>query len=519
MPIIPAKYNGKCKQCGRNLEIGQHIFWEHGQGAVCIPCYTNSGEVSSYRQSWKDTSDIVIPAPDGLDYLPFQRAGIEFCISRQNVLLADSMGLGKTVQAIGLINKLYAINRVLVLCPASLRLNWKKELEKWLVRKRKILVLNANRFLNPSEWDIIITNYDIVHKHFEKLRRGNWDLLICDEAHYLKNKKARRTKYVFGGGDIKEGIRAKRKLFLTGTPIENNPGELWPLLNALRPDLFSNWWTFVQRYCGAYRDRFNQIKLGKPTNLDELHDQLRTHVMVRRLKEQVLTELPPKIRQVIELPANGASSVVAAENTAWQTYEHLKGELASAVAEAEASEDPEVFSDRIKQLRYEERVAFGEIARRRKETAIAKIPYVLAHLDNVSEKVVVFAHHKDVIAAIAEKMGKKAVKLDGGTAKTARQEAVDRFQSDPDIKCFIGSLTAAGVGITLTAASHVVFAELDWVPGKVAQAEDRCHRISQKNSVLIQHLVFEDSLDCKMAKTIVEKQEMIDQALDTGGTL
>ena len=164
------------------------------------------------------------------------------------------------------------------------------------------------------------------------------------------------------------------------------------------------------------------------------------------------------------------------------------------------------------------RAAFTEMAKLRHDTALAKAPHVIAHIEDALEgsegKVVLFAHHHDVVAALAEALGAQAVVLTGETPFPARQAAVDRFQSDPACRVFIGSITAAGVGLTLTAASHVVFAELDWVPANITQAEDRLHRIGQTQAVLVQHLVLDGSLDATMARRLVDKQEVIDRALD-----
>jgi superfamily II DNA/RNA helicase len=145
---------------------------------------------------------------------------------------------------------------------------------------------------------------------------------------------------------------------------------------------------------------------------------------------------------------------------------------------------------------------------------LAKLPYVIEHVKEIEGKVVIFAHHKSVVSKLKEALGNEAVLLVGDTKQSDRQVAVDEFQNNPNIKYFIGSIIAAGVGITLTASSNVVFAELDWVPGNITQAEDRCHRFGTLKNVLVQHLVLEGSLDAKMAKTLIKKQEVIDKALD-----
>lgn len=467
-------------------------------------------------------ADINVPAPEGLAYLGYQRAGIAFGFERPAVLIGDEMGLGKTIQAIGILNACPELKRVLVICPASLKLNWKRELDRWCVRKRSILVADSKLFAALAD-GVTIVNYDVLHKHEETLRTTDWDVLICDEAHFLKTPTARRTKMVFGArASAKEkksgmadvpGLAAKKRILLSGTPIANRPVELFPLINYLDPVTWGNEWKFKQRYCGAHHNGFGW-EFNGASHLDELQDKLRSSIMVRRLKKDVLTELPPKRRQVIEFPATAAMAhLVKQEMEAYEGVDELEAEVELAAA----SDDPNAYEDAVKKLHKGQQARFEGLSELRRATAEAKIPLVIEHLEEAVEesgKVVVFAHHKTVVRAIAEKFGEAAVSLVGDTPMQDRQDAVDRFQKDPECKLFIGSIMAAGVGITLTAAAHVVFCELDWVPGNVSQAEDRCHRIGQKDSVLVQHLVLEGSLDATIARRIISKQDVIDKALD-----
>jgi len=468
-------------------------------------------------------ADVDIPAPEGLAYLPFQKAGIVYASNREVTIVGDEMGLGKTIQALGIVNADPTVKSVLVICPASLRMNWQREAERWLVRPMSIGIAN-HEF--PTT-DLVIINYDILRKHRETLRSRVWDLLVVDECHYLKNPKTIRTIEVLGKWHrapqlALSPIPAKRRLYLTGTPIVNRPIELWPILHSTGRPEWRNWKTYVERFCDGEQDKWGWHVSGA-SNLDELQEILRSTIMVRRLKKDVLTDLPPKRRQVIELPANGAAEVVTAEKRAWQARQQIIEALQTAVELAKASEDPADYEAAVQALREGYMVAFTEMAALRHETARAKAPYVIEHvLEAVDSagKVVLFGHHKDVLHAIRDGLtaaGIESVMLIGDMGAEARQAAVDRFQQDETVKVFLGTIGAAGVGITLTAASHVVFAELDWVPGNMSQAEDRCHRIGQTESVLVQHLVLEDSLDAHIARTLVEKQNIIDRALDKVG--
>lgn len=449
--------------------------------------------------------DIDIPAPNNLDYLPFQKAGIAYALKRSNVLIADEMGLGKTIQAIGVINTDNNLNKILIICPASLRLNWYKELNKWLVRDLTISIIK-DKF---NDTNINIINYDILHKFEKELQSINWDCLIVDEAHYIKNPKTKRSKQV-------RKLKAKRKIFLTGTPIVNRPIELWPIINYLDPQTWNNFKYFAFRYCNAHYNGYGWDFSGA-NNLEELQEKLRTTIMIRRLKKDVLTELPPKYRQIIEIPANGWKKLIKKENEIYEKYQEMLIELLAQLEISKVSDNIDDYKEAIKNLKSGLKVLFEEMSNIRHEIALAKVPIVIEHIKlllDSEEKVVLFAHHKDVIEQIYNTFKDIAVKVTGDTKLKDRQEAVEKFQNDPNCKLFIGSIKAAGVGFTLTASRTVVFAELDWVPGNMTQAEDRCHRIGQNSSVLVQHIVLEESLDARIAKILVQKQEIIDKALD-----
>jgi SWI/SNF-related matrix-associated actin-dependent regulator 1 of chromatin subfamily A len=455
--------------------------------------------------------DVTIPAPEGLDYLPFQKAGIHFSKDK-NTLIADEMGLGKTIQAIGVLNLHPEYENILVICPASLKLNWQRELSKWLVKDYTIGVVNRKDY--PENTSIVIINYDVVEKHREKLNEKEWDLIIIDESHYLKNPKAARTKAVLGSGKRNPGIPSKHKIFLTGTPILNRPVELFPIINALDPERWSSFFSYARRYCGAVANGWGWDFSGA-SNLEELQDRLRSTIMIRRLKMDVLTELPSKRRQVIELPATKEiRDLVNKESKAWDEKDEVVENLRISLALAKVSDNVEEYRMAMRSLQEGMSAKFTEMAKIRQQIALLKVPYIVEHVKNASDKVVIFAHHKAVISALKKELGDEAVVLVGDTKMEDRQAAVDAFQNDPSILYFLGSIQAAGVGITLTSASHVVFAELDWVPGNMSQAEDRCHRIGQKESVLVQHLVMEGSLDATMAQSLIDKQEIIDRALD-----
>jgi SWI/SNF-related matrix-associated actin-dependent regulator 1 of chromatin subfamily A len=419
------------------------------------------------------------------------------------------------------INSIPEINTVLVVCPASLKVNWLRECDKWLVRPMRCAIASSQLCPMPEDgFNVVIINYDICKK-FPKLQAENWDLIVLDECHRLKNYKAQRTVFIYGGknkdtGEVTLGIPAKRRLALTGTPICNRPSELYPTLAYLSPEWKTKWGYFMSRYCGFNRNRYGCDTSGA-TNLDELQEVLRRSVMIRRLKGDVLKELPAKTRQIIEIePDENMQRFIDAElggaSKKESVYEELKAEIEIAKTKSE-----DEYRNAVTRLRQAMSVSFEELSRLRHDTAVAKIPFVIEYIKERFEetgKILLFAWHHDVIDAICAAFPGEAVHLTGSDKQEDRQAAVDGFQNDAKIKLFVGSITAAGVGLTLTAASLVIFAELDWVPGNITQAEDRAHRIGQKDAVTVQHLVLNGSIDSKMAKTLIAKQEIIEKALD-----
>jgi len=481
------------------------------------------------------TSDAEIPIPAGLEYLPFQKAGINLALQMMHdgdgVLIADEMGLGKTIQAIGVINST-PYRKILVLCPASLKLNWRNEMRKWLVNKNMSIGVAFSNLPWPRT-DVIIINYDIltqpckfckgkpkeVKKACLKCKgKGSkiifpellnmWDVIIADECHTCKNPQTNRTKMFMR-------LDGRIKLALTGTPILNKPIEIQTILSWLDKKTWGNRWAFANRYCGMYKDQYG-MHMDGASNLPELQKKMRQSLMIRRLKKDVLKDLPPKFRQVIELPAAGLEGAIKEE---WEAHKNLEASIENlkiAVQLAKTSENDEDYSNAVAKLKEGRNAAFTEMARIRVEIAEKKTPYIITHLKEALEsgnKIVFFAHHHIMIDAVKDKF-KGCVVITGKTSLTNRQKAVDSFQKDPKVLLFVGNMKAAGVGLTLTASCHVIFGELDWVPANLSQAEDRTHRIGQKDNVLIQHLVLEGSLDSVMAKRVIAKQGMIKMALD-----
>lgn len=473
------------------------------------------------EKSRKEHSDIVLVHPEGLDYKPFQYAGIDFMLSsdKQGILLGDDMGLGKTIQIIGLYNNCERIKNVLIVCPNTLKLNWLREFQKWDCRGGRHAIADTKICPLPENgYNVIIINYEAVSKQNPKLSSVKWDLVGVDEAHWLKNEKTVRYKSIFGSEKYKK-IERDKIVFATGTPIPNRVMEIWPLISQCDPDRWSHntTWKFISKYCGG-----NPKGYAADDKLNELQKILRQTIMVRRLKKDVLKELPPKMRQVVELEYDEDDKVMIEalnhEKTARVSGEKDVFEAKVRLELAKAEDNEEEYKAAIANITEVAKIAFQDMAKARYETAVAKIPYVIQYLENALEtvnKIIVFAHHKEVLNTIAKHFGVSAVVIHGDISLQDRQSAVDRFQGDASVRVGVMSIKAAGVGITLTAAATEFFAELDWVPGNILQCEDRCVRIGQESDIVnIYQLVVRGSIDVNMAHKMIEKMHIAEQTLD-----
>lgn len=423
--------------------------------------------------------------------MPFQEQGVSFLAHRNgNAIIADEMGLGKTVQALGYLH-LVSKRPAVIVVPASLKGNWEVEALKWLPNP-KITILSGKKAQTlPDGQDIVIINYDILDAWVDVLKAIRPQVVILDECHYIKNNGAARTKAV---KLLCRGV--PHTIPLSGTPAINRPVELYNAIKLVEPQLFPNFMTFARRYCNAHHNGFGWDFSGA-ANLEELYEKLST-VMVRRKKADVLKELPDKIRSFVPMSLSNANEYRAAESEFLSWVLDTKGE--KAVLKARRAEQ----LTKINTLR---QLAVNGALKN-------SIAWIKDFLDGGDQKLVVMAIHKTVIDALMEEFKAVAVKIDGSTPVAQRQGIVDKFQSDPTTRLFIGNIKAAGVGITLTAASNVAFLELPWTPGELDQAEDRVHRIGQKNAVNIWYLLAQNTIEEKLAKMIDSKRGVLTATLD-----
>lgn len=417
--------------------------------------------------------------------LNHQKEAIEKLVGSKRFILADDMGLGKTTSAIiaALETK---IKKILIICPASLKINWQREIENY--SDRSIFICEGKKF--STESDFVIVNYDIL-KNFHDIKdktkslltQSEFELVILDESHMISNPQAQRTKII---NHFVKNI--KRVWLLTGTPMTSRPMNYFNLLNIIESPVAQNWMAYAIRYCQGYQFMAGNRKIWNVTgssNLEELRDRTSKQIL-RRLKEDVL-DLPDKIISPIYLRLKSKEyEEVMGEYYEW--YDNKKEESSSLT------------------------VQFSKIMKVRKVIAIEKTTQTIEIVENIIEqgkKVIVFSNFTDSLQTIYQHFKKQAVFLDGSCSKPHRQNAVDEFQNNEKIKVFVGNIKAAGVGLTLTSAEVVIMNDLSFVPSDHSQAEDRAYRYGQKNNVLVYYPLFENTIEGAIYDILNKKKQVI----------
>ncbi|XP_033734457.1 DNA annealing helicase and endonuclease ZRANB3-like isoform X2 [Pecten maximus] len=443
--------------------------------------------------------------------MDFQKEGICFAVRKNGrCLIADEMGLGKTLQAISVAYYYKKEWPLLIIVPSSLKFVWVEEIEKWLpdVQPEDIyLIQTGNDASGFAEAKISITTFGLLCKSTSKLlhealTNQKFQVVIVDESHSIRNTKTASCKAV-----VPLVKSAKRCMLLSGTPSLARPVELFPQIDAICPGKFGTWWNYTAKYCDAKTETFGRVRRRRvdgASNLEELAKRLSDMLMIRRLKNDVLTQLPPKQRQRVLFQLKDSEIKTEIK----KTFEELKPLLTKG-------KNKNDMMNVMQQDGREDHSTNALIQRLYRLSGEAKIgparEYIEMLCENESLKFLVFAYHHSMMNGLQQSLYNKNVKfirIDGETPTSDRQVYVQQFQSDPEIKVAILSILAAGTGLTFTAASLVVFAEMYWTPGLMIQCEDRAHRIGQKFCVSIHYLVAKDTMDewvwsavCK--KTIV----------------
>ena len=421
--------------------------------------------------------------------LNHQKDAIEKLAGSKRFILADDMGLGKTTSTIIAALETKA-KKILIICPASLKINWQREIENYT--DRSVYIAEGKHF--STEHDFVIVNYDIL-KNFYDLKdkensliyKSNFELIIIDEAHYIQNGQAQRTKLV------NSFVKSVDKLWLlTGTPMTSRPMNYYNLLFLIESPVAQNWMAYAIRYCQGYQFKAGNRKIWNvsgASNLEELRDRTSRQVL-RRLKTEVL-DLPDKIISPIYLRLKS------------KLYEGLMGE----------------YYDWYKNKKEESSsltVQFSKLMKVRQVIAEEKINDTIELAQNIidqDKKVIIFTNFTDTLQKIHSHFGKQSVYLDGSCTKPQRQYSVDQFQENDKIKVFVGNLKAAGVGITLTAGEAVIMNDLSFVPSDHDQAQDRAYRYGQKNSVSVYYPIFENTIEGVIYDMLSKKKNIIDTVM------
>lgn len=475
----------------------------------------------------------------------FQKLSVEYALERAGrVYIADTMGLGKTLQAIAIMTHYQEDWPLLVIAPTSLTGNWKAEFLQWLPevledQADKIVIVKTGKQVIPDDSRIVIVPYSLVQPKCDELVARRFKAVIIDECHYGKSKEAGRTKALFRLA----GQNAKRVVMLSGTPILSVPSDLYAQLRTLGVmeamfqtvsqeidlnikqglpvdmhgmecgvKLFKNWTPFTTRYCGGHFDRFRQWNTKGASNKRELFRALARVCMVRRQKEQVLKELPPKTRKAlfVELATKDSKAI----RTAIEDLRAKAKELMQL-----DNMDPRTAIRKLMQQGQAKMALFMA-------NAVAKVnpvcDYIEELLNNTDQKFLVFAHHRVLLDSISERLEAYATKVNepnffiriDGTTDGDRSKIAKYFQTNPRCRVAVLSIKAAGVGLTLTAAPEVIFAEMYWNPADMLQAEDRVHRIGQNKPCNITYMIAHDSFDESMWRVLNRKYGMSCQILD-----
>jgi len=434
--------------------------------------------------------------------LEHQKIAIEKLTGSKRFILADDMGLGKTTSTI-IAALETGSKKILIICPASLKINWQREIENY--SNRSIFIAEGKKF--STESDFVIVNYDILKNFHDSdpkkkeeslLIQSNFDLVILDEAHMISNAQAQRTKI------INSFVKNIDKVWLlTGTPMTSRPMNYYNLLNIIESPVAQNWKAYAIRYCQGFQFTAGKRKVWNvsgASNLEELRDRTSKQIL-RRLKEDVL-DLPDKIITPVYLRLKS------------KEYEELMGDYYDWY-----DKNPDESSSLT--------VQFSKLMKVRKVIANEKTRQTIEFAENIidqGKKVIIFTNFTDTLQTIYHHFGKHAVYLDGSCSNSFRQQAVDSFQNDEKIKVFVGNLKAAGVGLTLTSAEAVIMNDLSFVPAEHAQAEDRAYRYGQKSNVLVYYPLFENTIEGAIYDILNKKKQIIrtvmgDEIQESGGDI
>jgi SNF2 family DNA or RNA helicase len=467
-------------------------------------------EVNTSLSELKDASRMTDAELEvaGLPLLPYQRAGVSYASNARRTFIADEMGLGKTLQAIATLEYVYDSYPAVVVCPATLVLNWKAEYNRFLPDVRVAVVKDRKTFPDEGTYDVVVVGYSNITS-WEK-RLSNHNAYVFDESHYCKTPTAQRTKSAKKiAGSAPKGAMI---LCLTGTPVTNRPAEYASQLDILgQLNKFGGLWGFYRRYCDAFKDKWGQWHLEGHSHLDELNDKLRSVCYIRRTKDQVLTDLPPVIHNpyVVDGTPELAAEYKKAEDDIIAYLVNRAKEIAMEMGKSPYS------AGVVAKIRAESNEHLVKLSVLRRIAAKGKMQeaqdWVQSRLD-AGKKVVIAAHHRDIVDELTKRFN--ACKIQGGMKIEDVEEAKRKFQNDPSANVMVLSIQAAKTGHTLTAAQDILFVELPWSPADIDQTYSRLHRHGQKGSVTATYMLMSGTIDEAIYKLTEKKRKVMNSAVD-----
>lgn len=448
----------------------------------------------------KELEDAELNVPFADKLRNYQRVGANFLKTVKRCILADEMGTGKTFQAIAACEDQEA-ERVLVVCPNTLKWNWYDEIDKW-TNSRAVVVDGAKKkrqkIIKGFKGKYLIINYEALRLHKE-LQKLHWDVLIFDEAHKIKNRKAKQTKAA-------KKLKADHIYLLTGTPMLNRPDELWSLLNRLYPDRFSSYWRFAEYYCTITHNGFGKvIETGTPEQQEKLK-QLLAPIMLRRTKKEVLTELPDKIYKkfIVELKGEQAKA-----------YETMERDAITTLSNGETIAAPVVIAQiiRLRQIAVSTQLLSDSVAESAKFEALLEF----IQDNQARHKIVVFSQFRRAIELFSKQLddaGIRWVSVTGAIKQEDRHQATKDFQNNNNVRVMLATIEAAAHGLTWTSADVAVFLDRHWTPAINTQAEDRLHRIGQKNCVTIVNMIAKDTVEERIERMLEKKSDSFNNIIN-----
>ena len=484
-------------------------YMEKRAERIAISGASKLSDEDAYESMKKRFSKIF---PEGLELYPFQYVGVRFAeLSGGRCLIGDDMGIGKTIQAIGYCALHPEQWPVLVVCPANVKYNWLNEFRKWMPSVYTDVVANGKSPV-PSA-DVVVINYDLMAKKKDELLEKGFNIVVCDESHYLKNKGTKSKPIQRTVSTLEVAEASEAVLCLSGTAITNRPKEFFTTLNLLQPAEFGNFFTYGKRYCNGHEQYIGRGRyvwnFDGASNTDELHLRIRDFA-IRRLKKEVLEELPDKVRSIISVePSQAERKAYQDVHDSWLDRYHDYLERGSMPAGFVLN----MLTDLRHHCGLMKVNATVEWARE----------YWTQNPDN---PLIIFTHHKDVMSNLMEAFASakdwpvkiKGSHISGEVSAEGRTKVVERFQNG-ELNLLICSTIAAKEGLTLTAADTVIFVEREWVPGWEEQAEDRVNRIGQdSDTVWANYLSVKGTIDEKFDMVVEEKRKVVKAVLD-GGTI